>query len=210
MKMKTYLVTLAVALLVLVAGVAMAQPAGELVSGKPSDWTRAISNSGVISIRTKFRGLLTDFPDPASAWSTITIEVDGTVSPFNLLGLVLDSGVRPYQTGNILPSGEVQFMFSTRVMDIRNQDGTLGPAKDTAGQDLIPRWSDLRITKITFTRMDGSLATETFSPPMLLTGMRDSDNVSGEDSSSGGCSTGAVAGFAGLLLAPLAVLRKRD
>lgn len=206
MKKKMYLAALVVALFVAIAGVALAQeaPAGQLVSGLARDWHRWVHRDGhTIYIRTKFKGNLADFADPASAWSDIYVSV-----PKYHPSLDVYSGVHIVESGR-MSNGDVVYSLKPRPLLIDNGDGTQTTLMRDNGEPYVPQIHELRLDAVTFIRANNSVAIETFFPVLPLINMTNSDTTDG-DSSSGGCSTGAVVGFAGLLLAPLALLRKRD
>ena len=189
---------------VLLSGVttAFAAVAGSLVSNNPNDWRLWVTrNQDSFTVRTNFLGDIRNFADPRKAWTEATFVV-----PYSDPSLDITSGTRLERT-EYNNAGEVVYTYSLRPL-LRDDGSVWTSAQHPNGYT--PPINDIWFTGVAFLTQGGSWSVEMFSPaPIILNRIPFSDSDGNESDSSGGCSAGAFAPFAGVLLLPLAALYRR-
>ena len=189
---------------VLLSGVsaAFAAVAGNLVSNNLNNWRLWVTrNQDSFTVRTNFLGDIRNFADPRTAWTEAVFMV-----PYSDPSLDVFSGTRLERT-EYNNAGEVVYTYSLR--PLLKDDGTLWTTASNPN-GVTPPIQDILFTQVRFVTQSGSINTEIFSPaPFILNRIPFSDSDGNESDSSGGCSAGAFAPFAGVLLLPLAALYRR-
>ena len=200
---------------VLLSGVsaAFAAVAGNLVSPYPSDWRRwereLTPGTKTFTIRTQLQQDISLFADPKTVWADAVFFV-------NIAGASLDhySGVRITRTEYQQASNSV--VFTCQPIPLRNiDDGSLWLPAGATGSSYIPTTNELLLEGVAFLRAGGSPLIpgdwyyQAFTSPFIVDRIPWSNEATDESGSSGGCSTGAFAPFAGVLLLSLVALVRR-
>ena len=188
---------------VLLSGVSAAF-AAELVSNEPRDWYAWINRDGVrFVIQTAFKGDINDLADPMSNWATADIVVSAALAEMSGAGsLDVTSGTR-FENAAYDSAGRVVFTFSLK--PLLNTDGTVWtPARYPKGYT--PTLNDLLLVRVHFLTQAEEWITQEFRPAPFVLGRLAPTETSGN---SGGCSAGAFAPFAGVLMLPLLALYRR-
>lgn len=178
--------------------------AGSLVSNDPNDWRLWVTrNQDSFTVRTKFLGDISLFADPRSIWTEAHFIV-----PYSDPSLDITSGTRLERT-EYTGVGEVVYTYSIR--SLLKDDGTLWTTAQYPN-GYTPPINDIFFTGVSFLTQGGTWSTEQFAPsPFILNRIPFSSTDGNESNSSGGCSAGAFAPFAGVLLLPfLALYRRRQ
>ena len=202
---------------VLLSGVSAAFAAvpivGDLVSPFPSEWRRwereLTPGTKTFTIRTQLQQDISLFADPKTVWADAVFFV-------NIAGASLDhySGVRITRTEYQQASNSV--VFTCQPIPLRNiDDGSLWLPAGATGSSYIPTTNELLLEGVAFLRAGGSPLIpgdwyyQAFTSPFIVDRIPWSNEATDESGSSGGCSAGAFAPFAGVLFLPLLALVRR-
>ena len=149
------------------------------------------------------------FADPKTVWADAFFVV-------NIQGTSLDqqSGVRITRTEYQQASNSV--VFTCQLMPLTNiDDGSLWVPPGATGTSYTPTTNQLLLFGVSFLREGGSPInqndwySQTFASPFIVDRIPWSNEATDESGSSGGCSAGAFAPYAGVLLLPLLALVRR-
>ena len=189
---------------VLLSGVttAFAAVAGSLVSNNPNDWRLWVTrNQDSFTVRTNFLGDINNFANDRSVWTEAHFIV-----PYSDPSLDITSGTRLERT-EYTSAGEVVYTYSIRAL--LKDDGTLWTSAQYPN-GYTPPINDILFRGVSFLTQGGTWDTELFAPsPFILNRIPFSSTDGNDSNSSGGCSAGAIAPFAGVLLLPLLALYRR-
>ena len=201
--MRKFMVSL-VLVCVLLSGVttAFAAVAGSLVSNNPNDWRLWVTrNQDSFTVRTNFLGDINNFANDRSVWTEAHFIV-----PYSDPSLDITSGTRLERT-EYTSAGEVVYTYSIRAL--LKDDGTLWTSAQYPN-GYTPPINDIFFRGVSFLTQGGTWDTELFAPsPVILNRIPFSSTDGNDSNSSGGCSAGAIAPFAGVLLLPLLALYRR-
>ena len=197
---------------VLLSGVSAAFAAvpivGDLVSPHPSDWRRwereLTPGTKTFTIRTQLQQDIDLFADPETVWADADFFV-------NIAGDSLDhaSGVRVTSTEYQQASNSV--VFTCQLIPLTNiDDGSLWVPAGATGSSYIPTTNQLLLRGVAFKSASGTeWYVQAFTSPFIVDRIPWSNEATDESGSSGGCSAGAFAPFASVLLLPLLALVRR-